>query len=302
MKLTGIADEAGETVDAQIDATNALGWKHIEARFVKVDGFEKGSIHEIPEEAFKIATHKFKEAGIGICGIGSTIGNWAHSINDPFEITEGEVSRCITRMKLLNSKIVRIMSYAILENELENDEPEQFLEERVKRLNKIISCFQNEGIIPVHENCMNYGGMSIKHALELQREIPEMKWVFDTGNPVFNPDRSVPKPYPRQSAWDFYQALKPYISHVHIKDGIWNNESKKCTFTMPGEGHGDVEQVLTDLKLNGYEGYISIEPHIEAVFHENSSEEINLAEKAKRQFESYVEYGKKLESMIAGID
>ena len=41
MKLTGIADEAGETVDAQIDATNALGWKHIEARFVKVDGFEK---------------------------------------------------------------------------------------------------------------------------------------------------------------------------------------------------------------------------------------------------------------------
>ena len=149
---------------------------------------------------------------------------------------------------------------------------------------------------------MNYGGMSIKHALELQREIPEMKWVFDTGNPVFNPDRSVPKPYPRQSAWDFYQALKPYISHVHIKDGIWNNESKKCTFTMPGEGHGDVEQVLADLKLNGYEGYISIEPHIEAVFHEDSSEEINLAEKAKRQFESYVEYGKKLESMIAGID
>ena len=81
MKLTGIADEAGETVDAQIDATNALGWKHIEARFVKVDGFEKGSIHEIPEEALKLAAHKFKEAGIGICGIGSTIGNWAHSIS-----------------------------------------------------------------------------------------------------------------------------------------------------------------------------------------------------------------------------
>ena len=121
MKLTGIADEAGETVDAQIEATNALGWKHIEARFVKVEGFEKGSIHEIPEEAFELAAQKFKEAGIGICGIGSTIGNWAHSINDPFDITEGEVSRCITRMKALDSNIVRIMSYAILEDGTEND-------------------------------------------------------------------------------------------------------------------------------------------------------------------------------------
>ena len=267
MKLTGIADEAGETVDAQIEATNALGWKHIEARFVKVEGFEKGSIHEIPEEAFELAAQKFKEAGIGICGIGSTIGNWAHSINDPFDITEGEVSRCISRMKALNSKIVRIMSYAILEDGTENDLPEQLFEERVKRLKKIISKFQNEGIIPVHENCMNYGGMSIKHALELQREIPDMKWVFDTGNPVFNPDRSTEGPYTRQNAWDFYEVLKPHIFHVHIKDGVWDDSSKECTFTMPGEGQGNVEQILSDLKLNDYEGYISIEPHIAATKH-----------------------------------
>lgn len=301
MKLTGIADEAGETADAQIEATNALGWKHIEARFVKVEGFEKGSIHEIPEEAFDLAAQKFKEAGIGICGIGSTIGNWAHSINDPFDITEGEVSRCIARMKELDSKMVRIMSYAILEDETENDLPEQLFEERVKRLQRIISNFQNEGIIPVHENCMNYGGMSIKHALELQREIPDMKWVFDTGNPVFNPDRSTEGPYTRQNAWDFYEALKPHIFHVHIKDGVWDDSSKECTFTMPGEGQGNVEQILSDLKSNGYEGYISIEPHIEAVFHEEPDKEMDLEEKAKRQFESYVEYGKKLESIINKI-
>ena len=301
MKLTGIADEAGESLEAQIDATKALGWNHIEARFVKVDGFEKGSIHEIPDEAFAHAAQTFEDAGIEICGIGSTIGNWAHSINDPFEITQGEVTRCITRMNRLNSKIVRIMSYAIIENESEDDVPEQLFEERVNRLKKIISLFQNEGIIPVHENCMNYGGMSIKHALELQREIPEMKWVFDTGNPVFNPDRSTEAPYPRQNAWDFYKALKPHIVHVHIKDGIWDDNEKKCTFTMPGEGQGDVEKILSDLKSNSYEGYISIEPHIEAVFHEEADEEIDMEEQTKRQFESYVEYGKKLESIIAKI-
>ena len=84
-----------------------------------------------------------------------------------------------------------------------------------------------------HENCMNYGGMSTSHALKLQNEIPQMKWVFDTGNPVFNADRSAPRPYPRQDAWSFYQALKENIVHVHIKDGIWDNLKNECTFTMP---------------------------------------------------------------------
>ena len=62
-----------------------------------------------------------------------------------------------------------------------------------------------------------------------------------------------------------------------------------------------MEQILSDLKSNDYEGYISIEPHIEAVFHEEPNKEIDLEEKAKRQFESYVEYGKKLESIINKI-
>ena len=43
MIITGIADEAGDHIDAQIAATKELGWQHVEARFVQVEGFEKGS-------------------------------------------------------------------------------------------------------------------------------------------------------------------------------------------------------------------------------------------------------------------
>mgnify|MGYP001417048749 CR=1 FL=1 len=82
MKLTGIADEAGETVDAQIDATNALGWKHIEARFVKVDGFEKGSIHEIPEEALRSSREGVGEARIEsvFVGCGACAGDFEEHV------------------------------------------------------------------------------------------------------------------------------------------------------------------------------------------------------------------------------
>jgi hypothetical protein len=47
MILTGIGDEAGNTIDAQIAATKELGWKHIEARGVEVPGFVKANLHDI---------------------------------------------------------------------------------------------------------------------------------------------------------------------------------------------------------------------------------------------------------------
>ena len=301
MILTGIADEAGDSIDSQIAATKALGWEHIEARFLSVGNFEKGSIHEIPEEAFNLAVDALNEAEIKVCGIGSTIGNWAHPITDPFDITEGEVERCIIRMKVLGTSIVRVMSYSILEEENENDHENQLFEERIKRLKNIITRFEDNGITPVHENCMNYGGMSISHALKLQNEIPKMKWVFDTGNPVFNADRSTPRPYPRQDAWSFYQAIKENIVHVHIKDGIWDNLKNECTFTMPGEGDGKVKEILADLKKTNYEGFISIEPHIASVFHEEDKEDLDQETKEKNQLDTYIEYGKRLEEIISKI-
>ena len=204
-------------------------------------------------------------------------------------------------MKVLGTSIVRVMSYSILEEENENDHENQLFEERVKRLKNIITRFEDNGITPVHENCMNYGGMSISHALKLQNEIPKMKWVFDTGNPVFNADRSAPRPYPRQDAWSFYQALKENIVHVHIKDGIWDNLKNECTFTMPGEGDGKVKEILADLKKTNYEGFISIEPHIASVFHEEDKEDLDQETKEKNQLDTYIEYGKRLEEIISKI-
>ena len=51
MELMGIADEASPSIDGQIRATKELGWKWIEARFAEVNGFEKGPVHDIPDEA-----------------------------------------------------------------------------------------------------------------------------------------------------------------------------------------------------------------------------------------------------------
>ncbi len=111
MILTGIGDEAGVALDAQIKATHELGWKYIEMRAVEVPGFAKGNFHDIPDKAFDIAAGQLEEAGLGVYCFGSAIANWSKKFTDPFEITLDEVKRCIPRMQRLGAKLVRIMSF-----------------------------------------------------------------------------------------------------------------------------------------------------------------------------------------------
>jgi len=56
--------------------------------------------------------------------------------------------------------------------------------ERIKRLSEITKRFTNAGLTVAHENCMNYGGFSADHTLELIEAVPDLKLIFDTGNPV----------------------------------------------------------------------------------------------------------------------
>ena len=70
---------------------------------------------------------------------------------------------------------------------------------------------------------------------------------------------------------------------------------------MPGEGDGKVKEILSDLKKTNYEGFISIEPHIASVFHEEDNEDIDKETKEKNQLDTYIQYGKKLEEIISNI-
>jgi hypothetical protein len=75
INLTGIADEAGASLDIQIKAHRELGWDSIESRIVELDGV-KANLHEVPEVTFEAICEKLAAAKMGVCGFGSLIGNW----------------------------------------------------------------------------------------------------------------------------------------------------------------------------------------------------------------------------------
>ena len=106
---------------------------------------------------------------------------------------------------------------------------------------------------------------------------PALKLVFDTGNTVFH----------GQDAMYFYSKVKKHIIYIHIKDAITLPDGKTQT-TYCGEGHAYVPEILQDMKNAGYEGGVSIEPHLAAAVHlgkEATSEEA---------YKTYITYGKKL--------
>ena len=291
MILTGIGDEAANSIDGQIKATRELGWKFLEPRGVEVAGFTKANFHDIPEAAFDLAVRKLEAANIGVYCFGSTIMNWAKKADDPFEITLAEVKRTIPRMKRVGAKYVRIMSFK------PGDDEYKIPTDVFRRVRDVTNMFRDEGLQPVHENCMNYGGMSWQHALELLDQCPGLKWVFDTANPIFNPDRSKPKPWPKQDPWEFWEHVRDHVVHIHIKDATWNPAKNDADYNWPGEGAGRVRDILKDAFARGYDAGISIEPHMVVVFHDAQSKTNNEA--AMR--ENYVEYGERLETLIGEV-
>lgn len=290
MMLMGIGDEAGASLDAQIKATKTLGWRHIELRMAELPDFPKANVHDLPEAAFEQLARQLEAAGIQAYCFGSAIMNWAKTVETPFSVTQDEVKRTIPRMQRLGAKFVRIMSFKPGQDE---DRIPPVVFERVREVTKQ---FLDAGIQPVHENCMNYGGMSWRHALELLEKVPGLKWVFDTANPVFNPDRSKPRPWPQQDAWEFWTHLRDHVVHIHIKDATWNPAKNDADYNWPGEGQGRVRDILQDAFARGYDAGISIEPHLATVFHDASRQA-----SAESAFDSFVEYGRRLEKLISEI-
>jgi sugar phosphate isomerase/epimerase len=286
MYLTGFADEAAPDLDGQIRATQELGWRNIEARAIGGT-----NLTDITDEQFEKVCEKLDAAGIMINCFGSGVANWAKKISDPPESSYEELKRAIPRMHKLETKLIRVMSFAVPEDASIN-EPEM-ADEVIRRMRELTRMAEDGGVTLVHENCNNWGGRSYEHTLRLLDAIqsPHLRLVFDTGNPVFRKDIRGEPPYRYQDAWEFYRNVKDFVVYVHIKDGKVFDD--KMRFTFAGEGDGHVKQILQDLHKSGYDGGISIEPHLAVVYHDSTQQT-----DASIRYENYVEYGRRMEKLV----
>jgi len=82
-----------------------------------------------------------------------------------------------------------------------------------------------------------------------------------------------------------------------VKDATWNPAKNDADYNWPGEGQGRVRDILKDAFTRGYDGGISIEPHMVVVFHDANSKASDT--ETSRNF---VEYGQRLEKLINEVN
>lgn len=276
MILSGIADEAGASIETQIRAHQMLGWQYIEVR--NVDGTQ---FTDLSPSAFDAACAALEAAGMKVSAFASGIANWACKITDPFVQSVDTLNRAIPRMQRLGTRFIRVMSYP---NDALADD--QWRDEAVRRMQILGRMAEDAGIVIAVENCDGWASTSAENYARFFEMVgsPAVKAVYDTGNTGS---------HGLTNTWTWYQLAKPHIGYVHIKDHTGPADDSQGDHVWPGEGIGCVAETLNDLAREGYDGFVSIEPHLEAVIHEG--EQVGHDEAA---FRTYVEYGQRLIQLI----
>lgn len=289
---TGLADEADPDIDVQLTAIRELGWRHLDLRNVSVNGGKAACVHDISDADFALVAERVRSSGIAVHSFASTIGNWTSPIEQPFDIALGVIERCIPRLHALNVPYVRIMSYSVHRGatDLADDE-------RIRRLREIVARFSAAGIAALHENCMNYGGLSAEHTLRLVEGVPGLRLIFDPGNTVGIRDQSKPEPSPLQSAWEFYERVRDYVDYFHVKDLVYRPENTAFPRqpVWPGEGESDMLRILEDVFNRGQVHTFAIEPHIKGDPDSTGLEGQALA------YHNFVAYGRRFKAIAAKL-
>lgn len=119
--------------------------------------------------------------------------------------------------------------------------PEEILRRRGKRL-------QLEADPSV--NTSNHVAVA---ALLHELDSPCFGAVYDPGNDLYDPMRETPFP-------DGYEAVRPYLTHVHVKDAVYGADGEPVCVKV-GTGLVGYPALLRRLLRDGYKGWLSLETH-----------------------------------------
>ena len=238
-RISGFADEICASLDGQIEVIKKLGISQIEMRGVNGRPLVEHSLEEV-----KAIKEQLDREGITISAIGSPIGKIG--ITDPFEPHYELFQKTVEIAKILNTEYIRMFSFYIPEGE----KAETYEEAVFDRLGTFVEYAKEHGTVLLHENEKGIYGDTAPHCAKLMERFygAHFKAVFDFANFV----------QVGQDTLEAYQLMKPYIHYIHVKDALMETEE----VVPAGKGDGHVEEILRQLFESGYQGILSLEPHL----------------------------------------
>ncbi len=279
--LSAFADEAGSTIEEQIAALQRAGLNRIDVR-----GLGEYNVSNLPVELAKDAAQKLNAAGISVGMLGSPLGKI--DIDDDFQSELDGLRHIAQLAPIFDCNAVRVFSYYN-----KNERPkEEWQAESLKRLGALKDEAKKLGLVLYHENERHIFGDRCAEVLTLLNALRDgetFRSIFDFDNYNQSGD----------DVWQNWQQLKDVTDAFHLKDS-----TKECQHVPIGQGAGYAKEILSDAAKSGWNGPLSLEPHLahsDAVMATGPSGEANQEFKdmsAADCFQVATEVAKKLLSDI----
>jgi sugar phosphate isomerase/epimerase len=238
--ISAFADEISQDLKTQMDVLQEHDISYIEMRGVNGKTITEYSLQEAREIKKQLDDRGFK-----LSAVGSPIGKIG--ITEDFLPHKDYFKHTLELASLLESKYIRMFSFYIPRGEA----PDKYRDEVMERWFAFAELAKGSGITLLHENEKGIYGEDAEHCLDLMKTLncDYVKAIFDPANFVQSNVETFPHAY---------ELLKDYIVYMHIKDAVYSDHHVEPA----GYGDGRLKDILSALYDRGFDGYLSLEPHL----------------------------------------
>lgn len=238
--LSAFGDEIDDDLATQIAVLAAEGIAQIEFRSAWGQ-----NVLALSDDDLRRAAVLLAEAGFGVSAVASPIGK--SLLHQPAAFELARLDRAFVAAETLGTRLIRVFSfyYAPLT-------PADARAEVLDRMGALAARAQAAGFTLLHENEKEiYGDTAIRcQDLLTAVDSPALRSVFDPANFVQCGVQ------PMTAAWPL---LVDTVTHIHIKDAVFADGSVRPA----GQGDGAIPLLLRTLVARGYQGCLTLEPHLQ---------------------------------------
>jgi sugar phosphate isomerase/epimerase len=242
LMISGFSDEISSDFDTQLEVVSNLGMRYLSLRGIDGKNIGDFTVDEIKENVLP----RLQKWGIKVSSIGSPIGKVFIDDEEGFEKQTAMLETLCEISHLLECKYIRIFSFYIPKGE----EADTYRNEVVRKLKVFSEIAERHRVILLHENEKDIYGDIARRCNDILKGVasPSFKAIFDFANFVQCGEDT-------QEAFDL---LKEEVVYIHIKDAVSTDSQN----VVCGTGEGKIPEILSQLIENGYEGFLTLEPHL----------------------------------------
>ena len=240
MRISAFGDEAAVDFEEQLQVLQRLDIPLIDIRAAW-----GVNCAEFTDEHLRRIKLLCAQYGVAAACMGSPIGK--SPIADPIDIECERLKRIGATAHQLGTRNIRLFSFYP-----EGETDEAALGQAIDRLGAQTQIAAEADLQLLLENEKGVVGDLPERCLQIMRALdsPHCRFIWDPANFVQCGAAG------QVDRW--WESLSPHIGYIHIKDA----RLADGTVTVAGAGDGQLPELLTRLRDSGYDGVLSLEPHL----------------------------------------